>query len=152
MALYETLKKDLEDAMRAQDTLRLSVLRMVRASLHNKEIEKRARGGEPGLSEEETIAILRSEVKKRRDAIIEFKKGKREDLAEKESAELRILETYLPQELSDEEVLNTVRKVVNELGSVTIKDFGRVMASVMKKLGVQASGDRVSQIVRNTLQ
>lgn len=138
--------------MRAHDTLRLSVLRMVRSSMHNKEIEKRVKGGELGLSEEEVIAALRSEVKKRRDAIAEFRKGKREDLAEKESAELQILEMYLPQELSDEEILGVVRETVHELGSVTIKDFGRVMASVMKKLMGRASGDRVSQIVRTILQ
>lgn len=144
--------KDTKDAMRSKDELRLSVLRMVSSAIHNKEIEKRAKSGKvEELTEEETVAVVRSEVKKRRDAIIEFEKGNRKDLADKESAELKILEGYLPQELSDEEIEKIVKEVTAEFGVGDPKQFGRVMGEVMKRARGQASGDRVSAVVKRLL-
>ncbi len=135
--------------MRAKNELKLSVLRMLSAAMHNRELEKRARTGKPEeLSEEEVGAVIRSEVKKRRDAIEEFGKGGRRDLADKEAAELKILEVYLPQELTNEEVEKIVKEVVGSMGELTPKDFGRVMGEVMKRVKGQASGDRVSGAVR----
>ena len=146
--MQEKIQQDLKDAMRAKDELRLSVLRMLSAAIHNREIEKRPKSGEAELGEEEIITTIRSEAKKRRDAIVEFEKGGRKDLADKESAELKILAAYLPVELSDEEVEKIVREVVAGFGEVTKKDFGRVMAETMKRVKGQASGDRVSAWVK----
>ena len=154
------IQQDIKDAMRAKDELRLSVLRMLSAAMHNKELEKRAKTGKPEeLSEEETVAVLRSEVKKRRDSITEFEKGRRKDLADKESAELKILEVYMPQEMSDEEIEKIVKEVIAGAGEVTEKpfdkargrDFGRLMGEVMKHVKGQASGDRVSGMVKKAL-
>lgn len=143
---------DIKNAMRAKNELKLSVLRMLSSAIHNKEIEKRAKTGkEEELGEEEIVAAIRTEVKKRRDAIQEFEKGNRKDLADKESAELKILEKYLPQELPDEEIEKIVKEVVAGLGEVTVKDFGRVMGEVMKRVKGQASGDRVSGAARKAL-
>lgn len=150
--MKEKILQDIKEAMRAKDELRLSVLRMVSSAIHNKELEKRAKSGKvEELTEEETVAVVRSEVKKRRDAIMEFEKGGRKDLVEKESAELKILEAYLPQELPDEEIEKIVREVIAGLGEVTSKDFGRVMGETMKRVKGQASGDRVSQAVKKLL-
>lgn len=152
MDIKSKIQQALKEAMRAKDELRLSVLRMLSSAIHNKELEKRAKTGNPEeLTVEETIAVIRSEVKKRRDAIQEFEKGGRKDLADKESAELKILEEYLPQELSDEEIEKIVKEVIVESGASDPKQFGRVMGEAMKKIKWQASGDRVSSAVRRLL-
>lgn len=151
--MKEKILADLKAAMRAKDERRLSVLRMLSSAIHNKELEKRAKSGKAEeLTEEETITVVRSEVKKRRDAIAEFEKGGRKDLADQESAELQILEAYLPQELSDEEIEKVVKGVVAELGVSDPKQFGRIMGEVMKRVKGQASGDRVSAAVKKLLQ
>ncbi len=150
--MKDKIALDIKAALRNRDELRLSVLRMLSAAIHNRELEKRAKAGKPEeLSEEEIVAVIRSEVKKRRDAIEGFEKGGRKDLASKESVELKILEAYLPQEIADEEIEKIVSEVVTQFGSVTQKDFGRVMGEVMKKVKGQASGDRVSAAVRKVL-
>lgn len=143
---------DIKNAMRAKNELKLSVLRMLSSAIHNKEIEKRAKTGkEEELGEEEIVAAIRTEVKKRRDAIQEFEKGNRKDLVDKESAELKILEEYLPAEISDEEIEKIVKDVVAGFGEITQKDFGRIMGEVMKRVKGQASGDRVSGAVKKLL-
>ena len=149
--MKEKIQKDLRDAMRVKNELRLSVLRMLSSAMHNREIEKRAKGGAEELSEEEVVVSIRSEVKKRRDAITEFTKGGRQDLVDKESAELKILEEYLPQELAEEEIEKIVREVITAAGMAGQKDFGRAMGEVMKKIKGRASGDRVSGVVRRMI-
>lgn len=150
--MKEKIKEDIKAAMRAKDELRLSVLRMLVSAIHNKEIEKRAKGGEAELTEDEVVVMIRSEVKKRRDAIREFEKGKRQDLAEKENQELHMLEDYLPPELSEKEVEKIVHAVIAEIGEVSTNDFGRIMGDVMKRIKGHASGDRVSAAVRKFLE
>ena len=152
MTLKEKIKHDLTEAMKAKEELRLSVLRMLSAALHNIEIEKRGKTGGAELTEEEMVAVLRTEVKKRKDAVEGFEKGSRMELAEKERKEIKILEPYLPWELSDADLEKIVSEVVAAVGEVTEKDFGRVMSEAMKLVKGQAAGDRVSAIVRKFLQ
>lgn len=152
METRERVLQDTKDAMRAKDELRLSVLRMLSAAVHNKEIEKRSKTGKPEeLTEEEILAVVRSEAKKRRDAIAEFERGGRKDLVEKEAAEMKTLEKYLPQELSDGEVEKVVKGVIAEIGSSDPRTFGRVMGEVMKRVKLQSSGERASQAVKKVL-
>lgn len=151
MNFQEKITEDLKNAMREKNELKLSVLRMATSAMKNKQIEKRAKGGEDALTDEEALAVFRSEVKKRRDAIGEYTKAGRAELAEKESQELVMLEAYLPRELSDEEVLRHAKEAVAHLGSATIKDFGKVMGEAMKRVGGRASGDRVSAAVKKIL-
>ena len=101
MNFQEKIKEDLKAALKEKNELWLSVLRMLSSAMHNRGIEKRAKGGEEMLSEEEGLAVLRTEVKKRRDAIEEYTKGNRPELAEKESSELAILEAYMPKGIDD---------------------------------------------------
>ncbi len=144
--------QDTKEAMRSKDELKLSVLRMLSAAIHNKELEKRAKSGKAEeLIEEETIAVIRSEVKKRRDSIAEFQGGGRKDLAEKEASELKILEAYLPPELPEEEIEKIVKEVVAETGASDPEQFGRVMGETMKRMKGQVGGDRVSQAVKKAL-
>lgn len=149
--MKEKIQEDIKAAMREKDELRLSVLRMLAAAMHNREIEKRAKAGAGELTEEEVLTTVRSEAKKRRDAIAEFTKGARADLVEKESAELKILEAYLPQKLSDEEIEKIVQEVIAGAGEISAKDFGRVMGEAMRRVKGQADGERVSMLVRREL-
>jgi hypothetical protein len=151
--MKEKILQDIKEAMRYKDELKLSVLRMLSSAIHNKELEKRTKSGKAEeLTEEEAAAVIRSEAKKRRDAIAEFEKGGRKDLAEKESAEFKILEEYLPQELPDVEIEKIILEVIGQLKEITQKDFGRVMGEVMKRVRGQASGNRVGAMVKKFLE
>lgn len=147
-----TLKTKIEDACRSamknREELLLSVLRLLLTAIHNREIEKRAKDGAGDLTDEEVMAVIRSEAKKRKDAIAEFTRGGRAAAAEKESAELAILEKYLPSEMSDEEI----EKLVLPLATGrAMSDFGAVMKGAMKVVIGRASGERVSAAVRRVL-
>lgn len=155
--LTEKIQTDMKAAMKAGDAFRLSALRMAQSALHNKALDKRATLVKAGgsaedaiLSDDEEILVLRSELKRRKDAAGEFDKGHRPELAEKERGEALILEEYLPAEASDEVVSNTVRSAIAEIGSDP-KQFGKVMSLAMKTFGGEASGDRVSAEVKKQL-
>ena len=146
------LKSTIEDAARSALKNRqpelLSTLRMALAAIKNRELEKRTKSGTGELTEEETMAVVKSEVKKRKDAIMEFEKAGRQDLADKEKMERAILEKYLPAEISDEEIEKLLRPVV---AGASAADFGRVMGTAMKAVAGRASGDRVSAAVKRML-
>ncbi|MBI2053242.1 MAG: GatB/YqeY domain-containing protein [Candidatus Sungbacteria bacterium] len=146
------LKTDIENAARAamksQDAVLVGTLRMALAAIKNRELEKRAKSGAAELTEEETMAVVKSEVKKRKDSVMEFEKASRQDLADKEKAELAILEKYLPAEISDEEIEKLVRPLA---AGRAVTDFGAVMGLAMKAIAGRASGDRVSAVVKQIL-
>ncbi|PIR70545.1 MAG: glutamyl-tRNA amidotransferase [Candidatus Niyogibacteria bacterium CG10_big_fil_rev_8_21_14_0_10_42_19] len=147
--LKEKIESDIKDAMRAKDSLRLSVLRMLMSAVKNKEIDLRKK--EDGLADEEVLEVMRYEVKKRKDSIEEFKKGERLDLAEKEAKELEILTAYLPPEISDQEISRIVEEGLRESGASGSEDFGKAMKVIMPVLKGKASGDRISAILRDKL-
>lgn len=149
MDLQTRIEQDMKEAMRGKEELRLSVLRMIRASIQNRAIEKRAKGEE--LTEDEVVATVRSEGKKRRDAVEGFTAGGRPELAEKERRELAIIERYLPQEADDAELGVAVKAAIEEVKPAGPKDFGKVMASVMRRLKGRMSGDRASAAVKQAL-
>lgn len=144
--ITDRLNEDLKLAMKAKEEMKVSILRMFLAAAKNKRIELRR-----DLNEDEVLSVLRTLVKQYRDAIDDFRKGNRQDLMDKTEAEVKILETYLPQGLSEEEVRKVVEQKVKELGEVGPKDFGKVMGLVMKELGNRTTGDLVSKIVRELL-
>ena len=134
--------------MKGKEAERLSTLRMLLAALKNKKIELKQ---EDDLSDEQAIQIIKSEIKKRKDSIIAYKDGGREDLAKKEQLELEILSKYMPEQMSEEDVFKAVTKVVVGLGDVSPADFGRVMGAAMKELKGQADGTVVSDAVKKVL-
>lgn len=149
MAIGEQVQKDMVAAMRGREELRLSTLRMVKSALKNKEIDKRA-----ALDEKEEQQVLSTLIKQRRDSIEQFQKGGRQELADKEAAEIKIIEGYLPQALGDEEIIAAVKVTIAEMGSPTMKDMGTVMKNVMAKLqasGARVEGKTVSEIVKRLL-
>jgi uncharacterized protein YqeY len=147
MAIVEQVEKDLVAAMKAKEQLKLSVLRMAKAALMNKKVEL----GKP-LGDPETLAVLRTLIKQRRDSTEQFRKGKRDDLADKEEAEIKIIELYLPAGASAEEIDAAVTSALQETGATSAKDMGKVMKAAMAKLaGKNADGKQVSERVRARL-
>jgi uncharacterized protein len=147
MTIVEQVEKDLVAAMKAREELRLSVLRMMKTALKNKQVELTK-----PLGDEEAVAVLRTLVKQRRDSVEQFRKGGREDLALKEEAEIEVVQAYLPAGASDEEIEAAVAAAIAETGASGAKELGKVMKAAMAKLaGKNADGKRVSEIARNKL-
>ena len=147
MAIVEQIEKDLVAAMKAREELRLSVLRLAKAALMNKKVEL----GKP-LGDPEALAVLRTLIKQRRDSVEQFRKGKRDDLADKEEAEIKIIELYLPGGASEEEIDAAVASAIQEMGATSAKDMGKVMKAAMAKLaGKTVDGRTVSEKVRAKL-
>jgi uncharacterized protein YqeY len=152
MSIKSKLDEDLKAAMKARDALRLNCLRMLKSKILEKEVELRVkRGVDYLLSDDEVIEVASSYAKQRRDSIESYRKGGREDLAAKEEAELAIIEDYLPQQLSREEIEEIVRRAIEESGAASIKDMGAVMKVVMPQVKGRADGKAVNQIVRDEL-
>lgn len=151
--LKDKLNKDLIQALKNKDSLRVDTLRLLNSAIHNKELDKRSanNGEDIALTDDEVLGVLRSEAKKRKEAILLYQKGNREDLAKKEEEELKIIEEYLPSQLSDEEVKKIVDEVFFELKPLGLADFGKVVGAAMKRTGGRASGDRVAKAVREKL-
>jgi len=149
MSIGEQVQKDMVAAMRNRDELRLSTLRMVKSAIKNKEIDKRA-----PLDDKEAQQVLSTLIKQRKDSIEQFQKGGRQELADKEAAEITIIEAYLPKALGEEDIVAVVKAVIAEMGSPTMKDMGTVMKNVMAKLqasGARVEGKTVSEIVKKNL-
>jgi len=157
--------QNLKIALKEKRDIEVSVLRMLLAAILNKEKEKRYRLNkekpdlgqeelekESQLTEEEITSIVSIEAKKRKEAIMAFEKGERKDLAEKEKKELDILKKYLPEQLSEEELYQTIKQVIAETGAKEIKDMGKVMKEVMPRVVGRAHGDQVSDIVKELLK
>lgn len=163
--LKEEIKQDLKKALKEKRKTELSVLRMVLASVLNKEKEKRYRLAkeqselkseelekQSELTDEEIVEVLFSEKKKRKDAIEEFRKGERMDLVRKEEQEIKVLEKYLPEQLSEEEIKKQAQEVIKQMGATGLKDMGKAMSQLMPKLKGRAEGSVVSKIVKELLE
>lgn len=149
MELIEKLRADLKSAMQAADQKRTSVLRMLFSAIKNKEIEERKK--DVGLGGEDVIAVVQREAKKRKDAIAEYEKAGRPELAQSEQEELAILVAYLPEELPDEEIVRVIQDGIRQLGSPTQKDRGALMKIIMPSLKGRASGDRITKLANDAL-
>jgi len=147
MIIQERIQKDLVEAMKSKNRLRLDVLRGMKAAIKNRQIEKLRQ-----LTETEVLQVLQSLVKQRKESVEQFIKGGRHDLSSREESEIRILESYLPLPVGEEEIKMVVTQVIGELQANSAKDFGRVMKSVMGKFaGKIVDGKVVDNIVRSQL-
>jgi len=145
--MQEKIQSQMADAMRGKDQLRLSVLRMMKTAVKNKEIEKMK-----PLDENECVAVLNTLVKQRKDSVEQFRKGGREELAQKEEAEIKIIEEYLPAAASEEDIRRAIEEAVAETGASSLKDMGKVMKAALGRLaGKSPDGSRVSQLVKEKL-
>lgn len=147
MTLQEKIQNDIAEAMRSKESLRLNVLRMMKTAVKNKEIEKMK-----ALEEPEVFVVLNTLVKQRKDSIDQFRKGGREELAQKEEAEIKIIEEYLPAAASEADIQLAIADAVRESGATSMKDMGKVMSAVKARLaGKTIDGAQVSQLVKEQL-
>jgi len=147
MGIAERLDADLKEALRSRDALRTSTIRLARAAIKNAEIDRRR-----PLRDDEIVAVLQHEVKRRREAIEGYERGGRDDLVQKEKLEMAILLGYLPPMLTEGEIQALVRDVVGQVGASGERDFGRVMGQVIKRVAGRADGRTVERIVREVLR
>lgn len=146
MSLLQTIDSDLATAMKEHEASRVSVLRMLKSSIKNEEIKL---GHE--LSDEEIMAVLKREAKQRRDSIEQFEKADRDDLASTEKTELETIKSYLPEQLTDEELKKVVDEVISETGASSPAEMGVVIGAVIKQVGSRADGSAVARIVKERL-
>jgi uncharacterized protein len=150
MSLKENIDRDLKESLKSGEKDRLNAIRSIRAALLEKEVSIRV-AGKAVLTDEQELEVLVSLAKKRRDAIEQFIAGNRPDLADKETAELKVIEEYLPEPVSDEEIQRVIEEIVAKSGATSMKDIGRVMGESMKALKGKADGNKVQQIVKSLL-
>jgi len=163
MNLKEKIQKDLYSALKEKNENKASTLRFLSAQILNREKEKRFKlikgkdesennlANQSSLTDEEIVEAIMSEVKKRKEAILEFEKGNRKDLVEKEAKELEILKDYLPEQLPEEEVRKMVKETIKKTGAENIKDMGKVMKELTPQIKGRAEGGLASKIVREFL-
>jgi uncharacterized protein YqeY len=146
MGLEERLVEEMKQAMKSNEKLRLSTIRMIRTAVKNKEIEVRKK-----LEDEEILRVIQGMVRKSEESVEQFRAGGRMDLVDKETQEMEILKSYLPQSLSQEEILKVIDETIQENQASSLKDLGKVMKSVMSKLAGKADGKLINQLVKERL-
>lgn len=146
MTLLNRLNNDIKVAMKAKDKETLSVLRMMKSSIQNEEIKK----GD-SLSPDEELTVLSREMKQRKDSLQEFKDAGRDDLVDKVSAEIKIVDRYMPEQLTEDELRSMIQSAIDETGASSMKDFGKVMGVVMPKTKGKADGQTVNSLVKASL-
>jgi uncharacterized protein YqeY len=149
MSIPEQIQKDITSAMKARDEARLSALRMIKTALKNREIEKMS-----PLDDSESLKVLGTLIKQRKESAEQFRKGGRNEMADKEEAEITLIESYMPKAASEEQVVAGVRAVIAEMGAPTMKDMGSVMKNVMGRFqgaGIRVDGKQVSDVVKREL-
>lgn len=147
--LKQKLQEELKQAMLARDKLKTSVLRLLLSAINYHEI--RTGGAGYQATDEDVLSVIQKEAKQRRESIEQFKLAGRQDLVNKETKELEILQTYLPAQMNEEEIRTFVKEAIVETGATTIQDMGKVMAALMNKIKGKAEGSLVSQIVKEEL-
>lgn len=146
MNLQEKMTAALKEAMRSKDEAAVSSLRLALTALKMREKELRR-----ALNDQETTAVISSQIKQRREAIEQYRSGGREDLAEAEESELQVLERFMPEQLSEEKLSQAVDEIIAEVGAMDMKDMGRVMKAAMARLAGQADGRRINTMVKEKL-
>jgi len=147
MRLRDKISEDLMGAMKSREAERLSVLRMMKAAIRNKEIDSRHE-----LEDDQAVQVLVSLIKQRKDSVEQFTRGGRMDLADKEAAEIKVIEEYLPAAVDEEEIRNVIDAVIRETGAASIKDMGKVMKACMARFsGRPVDGGKVSELVKARL-
>ncbi len=145
-SLKQKLSDDLKQAMRSGDTLKRGAIRMLAAAIHNAEIARQVE-----LEDNDILGVIAKEIRQRRESIEAFKQGNRQDLVEKEEAELAVLQGYLPQQLTRDEIVEAVRKVIAEVGAKGPGDKGKVMPKLMAQLKGRADGREINEVVSELL-
>lgn len=147
MSLLSRLNDDMKTAMKAKDKESLQVIRMIKSSIQNEQIKE-----SHDLTEDEELTVLSREMKQRRDSLHEFEEAGRDDLAEKVKSEIVIVEKYMPEQLSEDDIRQLVQEAITQTGASSVKEFGKVMGAIMPKVKGKADGNQVNAIVKELLQ
>lgn len=147
MSLKQKLQEDLKSSMKNKDTVRKSVVTLIRASIKQFEVDNRV-----DLDEDGIIDVIAKQLKQRRDALVEFEKAGREDLIKETEAEIEVLKEYLPQQLSEEELEEIVKSTISEVGATSMKDMGKIMSVIQPKVKGRADGKLINKLVKQNLQ
>ena len=150
MSLKEQIGEDIKTAMKAKDKIRLQTVRGIKKAILEKEVELRPKG-QDALTPEQEIELLSQQAKQRRDSIEQYQNAGRDDLAAQEQQELDIITTYLPEQVSDEEVESIIDQIIADSGASTLKDLGKVMGPAMKQLKGKADGKKIQALVKSKL-
>jgi len=150
-SLLERITDDLKQAMRDKDKVRLRTLRSLRAALQNEEIGQRTEGTETVLGEQEELTVLRKQINQRKDSIEQYESAGREDLVQKEQDELAVLEKYMPETVSDDDLESKLQSIIEEVGAESMDDMGAVMGRAMSALRGRVDGNRVREKVQSLL-
>jgi uncharacterized protein YqeY len=148
MSLYEKIESDMKTALKEGDTLKLSVLRMLIAAARQVQINKNSKS----VTESDMLQVLQRHIKQHKESIAQFGNGNRQDLVDKELAELKILEAYMPEQMSEEELKSIIKAAIAESGAKTKSEMGKVMKLVMEKTKGAGDGKLISQLVMESLQ
>lgn len=148
MSLRNKIPEDLKNALRNKNAVELSVLRMLQSAIRNKEIDK----NKSELTDEEVIEVIGSEIKKRKESIEGYTKGRRQDLVDKEKGELDVLMKYMPMQMTEDEVREEARKAIREAGVNNLKELGKVMRLIMPRTKGRTDGAIVNRVVREELE
>lgn len=151
MSLQEQILNDLREAMKSKQEDRLRVLRSLKSKLLEREISERTGGKKTALSDDQVVEVLMKAAKQRKESIDQFKEGGREDLVKREQEELEIIQSYLPEMLTEEEIRDIARRKINELDADSMADMGKVMGILMQELKGKAEGSVVSKVVKEEL-
>jgi len=146
MSLRETINQDVKEAMKAKDTKKRDALRLLTSAFKQIEVDERKE-----LSDEDVIKIIQTQVKRRNDSAAQYKEANREDLMQIELDEISYYETYLPVQLSDDELCDAIKNIITKVGATSMKDMGKVMGMASKELAGRADGKRISDCVKKTL-
>ena len=147
MSLKEKLQEDLKFSMKNKDTVKKSVITLIRAAVKQYEVDNRVE-----LGDEEIIDIISKQLKQRSDALEEFAKANREDLVNETEAEIKVIKEYLPQQLSEEELNEIVKSTISEVGATSMKDMGKIMSAIKPKTKGRADGKLINKLVKANLQ
>ena len=146
MSLKEKLQEDLKSSMKNKDTIRKSVVTLIRAAIKQHEVDNRVE-----LADDAIIDIISKQLKQRKDSVAEFEKANRDDLVEETKSEIQVLERYLPQQLSEEELEKIVIETIAEVGATSMKDMGKIMATIKPKTAGRADGRKINELVKKNL-
>lgn len=144
--LKDKLLEDLKNSMKEKNVIRKNVIQMVRAAILQVEKDKKVE-----LSDEDIINIMAKEAKKRKDSLEDYKKSNRQDLIDQIEEEIHIIEEYLPEQLTKDEIAKIVKEIINEIGATSIKDMGKVMKTAKEKIGAASDGKTINEVVRELL-
>lgn len=146
MSLKEKLQEDLKSSMKNKDTIKKSVVTLIRAAIKQHEVDNRVE-----LADDAIIDIISKQLKQRKDSLAEFEKANRDDLVEETKSEIQVLEGYLPQQLSEEELEKIVIETIAEVGATSMKDMGKIMTTIKPKTAGRADGRKINELVKKNL-